>query len=276
MKSIVLAGGCFWGVQNYFNQVKGVIKTRVGYTAGFIDFPTYNQVCSGKSGHTEACIVHYDSSNTNLSIILEHFFNIVDPTLIDQQGNDVGSQYRSGIYYYYKEDFDEIMKYINKIKDNYSSKIVTEVMECDDFWEAEEYHQNYLEKNPGGYCHIDTGKYYCSIMIDYGKERAANVNLDKRNESLTENERPQEIIYKNENNISNKEFKFDKDDSNDDVESEENFESFDEIENEEKGNQTNNVKFEKTPNDIEENKQESNDLLNHVNYNQIEEMVQDK
>ena len=113
-------------------------------------------------------------------------------------------------------------------------------------------------------------------MIDYGKERAANVNLDKRNESLTENERPQEIIYKNENNISNKEFKFDKDDNNDDVESEENFESFDEIENEEKGNQTNNVKFEKTPNDIEENKQESNDLLNHVNYNQIEEMVQDK
>lgn len=170
MKTIVFAGGCFWGVQNYFNQVKGVIKTRVGYTAGFTDFPSYRQVCSGETGHTEACIIHYDPNETNLRTLLKHFFNIVDPTLVDQQGPDIGSQYRSGIYYYSDDDREEIINYIDSIRDNYQSEIVTEVEQCDDFWEAEEYHHNYLEKNPDGYCHIEPEKFYCSIKIDYGND----------------------------------------------------------------------------------------------------------
>lgn len=209
MKSIIFAGGCFWGVQNYFNQVKGVINSRVGYTAGFIDFPTYNQVCSGKTGHTEACIVHYNSSETSLNILLEHFFNIVDPTLVDQQGPDVGSQYRSGIYYYETEVGEEIINYIKNIKDNYNSEIVTEVMECEDFWEAEEYHQNYLEKNPGGYCHIEPDKYYCSIKIDYVSNKQViamcNINNYKENELTKEmQENFQESKQDEDNNFNHK------------------------------------------------------------------------
>jgi len=162
MKSVILAGGCFWGVQHYLKQVKGVVKTLVGYTSGTTAFPTYELVCTGMTGHTEACKIEYDSSDTHLNILMEHFFFIIDPTLLNQQGMDVGSQYRTGIYYYEEEDLKIITSYIDSIKNNYSSPIVVEVKPATEFWEAEEYHQDYLEKNPGGYCHIGENK-YCAI-----------------------------------------------------------------------------------------------------------------
>jgi len=207
MKAIVFAGGCFWGVENYFNQVKGVIKTRVGYTAGFIDFPTYRQVCSGETGHTEACIIHYNPNETNLRTLLEHFFNIVDPTLIDQQGPDIGSQYRSGIYYYCDEDREEIESYIDSIRQNYQSEIVTEVKQCDDFWEAEDYHQKYLDKNPEGYCHIQPEKFYCSIKIDYGNNNkgfAMCMPVKRFDKMFEEHEdhQPEESKISEENNLN--------------------------------------------------------------------------
>lgn len=167
MKSIILAGGCFWGVQHYFKRVKGVTKTLVGYTAGNFNFPTYELVCKEVTGHTEACKVDYNTSETDLNILLDHFFYIIDPTLLNKQGNDRGTQYRTGIYYYEPEDLEIIEKYINNIKGNYIDPIVVEVKPATEFWEAEEYHQDYLENNPEGYCHIGKNKYCAIEKLDY-------------------------------------------------------------------------------------------------------------
>ncbi len=166
MKSVIFAGGCFWGVQHYLKQVKGVAKTIVGYTAGTLKFPTYESVCMGTTGHTEACKIDYNSEETNLNILLEHFFFIVDPTSLNQQGMDVGTQYRSGIYYYEEEDLKIITNYIESIKNNYIDPIVVEVKPASEFWEAEEYHQDYLELNPQGYCHIGENKYCALDKVD--------------------------------------------------------------------------------------------------------------
>jgi len=172
---VVFAGGCFWGIQSFFKEIRGVIATRVGYTGGNIVNPSYRQICTGLTGHTEACIVHYDSSETNLVKLLEHFFSIIDPTLIDQQGPDVGSQYRTGIYYYNMKDRNIINDYIDSIRHNYEKEIVTEIKACEDFWEAEEYHQDYLEKNPEGHCHIEGIKFYKAIKRDYGLDSEVKI-----------------------------------------------------------------------------------------------------
>ncbi len=166
MKSIIFGGGCFWGVQHYFKQVKGVVKTVVGYTAGELKFPTYEQVCTGQTGHTEACKVDYNQKDTNLTILLEHFFFIIDPTVLNRQGMDVGSQYRTGIYYYEAEDLKTIENYIESIKSNFSEPIVVEIKPATEFWEAEEYHQDYLDKNPEGYCHIGENQYCALDKVD--------------------------------------------------------------------------------------------------------------
>lgn len=165
-KSIIFGGGCFWGVQHYFNQVKGVLKTVVGYTGGNYKFPTYELVCREVTGHAEVCKVDYDSSKTNLNILLEHFFFIIDPTILNQQGNDIGTQYRTGIYYYDEEDFKIIQNYIDSIRNNYKYPIVVEVKPVSDFWEAEDYHQDYLDVNPGGYCHIGSSKVCRASKVD--------------------------------------------------------------------------------------------------------------
>jgi peptide-methionine (S)-S-oxide reductase len=159
MKSIIFAGGCFWGVQHYFKMVKGVVTTTVGYTQGVAQFPSYEQVCAGTTKHAEGVKVDYDPDQTHLLVLLEHFFHIVDPTTINQQGLDVGTQYRSGIYYYDEDDEKTINDYIDSIKDNYKEPIVVEVKPASDFWDAEEYHQDYLEKVKDGYCHLNIGQY---------------------------------------------------------------------------------------------------------------------
>jgi len=154
MNKIVLAGGCFWGVQAYFDQVNGVKETEVGYIDGSTDKPSYEDVLNG-SGHTEAMKIIYDEDKVSLKTILDHFFNIIDPTLINRQGNDVGINYRTGIYVYHQDDMDFCKQYIEDIQDQYQKPIVTSVKMAEDFYPAERYHQNYLSKNPGGYCHIN-------------------------------------------------------------------------------------------------------------------------
>jgi peptide-methionine (S)-S-oxide reductase len=166
MKSIIFAGGCFWGVQHYFHMVKGVMLSKVGYIAGKTEFPTYEQVCEGNTNHTEACKIEYDSNQTDLLILLDHFFNIIDPTVINRQGMDVGTQYRTGIYFYNDEEKKIINDYIESIKDNYRERIVVEVAPAGQFWDAEEYHQDYLINNPEGYCHIGINKYQSILTID--------------------------------------------------------------------------------------------------------------
>ena len=155
MKEIILAGGCFWGVEAYFQRLNGVIKTAVGYTDGVTENPNYKEVCSGTTNHAEACKIIYDENIITLEKILEHFFRIIDPTSLNRQGHDIGTQYRTGVYYKTEEDKEIIKKFILDKAEKYSRPIVVDIKKEGRFWDAEEYHQNYLIKNPGGYCHVD-------------------------------------------------------------------------------------------------------------------------
>ncbi|MBU3187135.1 peptide-methionine (S)-S-oxide reductase MsrA [Clostridium estertheticum] len=155
MKTIVVAGGCFWGVDAYMSKIDGIVETKVGYANGIKKDPTYDQVCMGNTGHAEACLISYDEKVVSLEKILNKFWGIIDPTSINRQGADVGSQYRSGIYYSDKSDLDIILSTKDKIQSKYDKVIVTQIQPLSCFYDAEDYHQKYLQKNPGGYCHID-------------------------------------------------------------------------------------------------------------------------
>lgn len=155
MKKIVLAGGCFWGVEEYISRINGVIDTEVGYANGNRKNPTYEQVCTGTTGHAEAVKVEYDENNLPLYTLLKKFFSIIDPTIENRQGPDRGTQYRTGIYYIDENEKDTILKVVQEEQKKYHKKIVTEIEPLNSFYEAEEYHQDYLKKNPNGYCHID-------------------------------------------------------------------------------------------------------------------------
>lgn len=157
MKSIVLAGGCFWGVEAYFKQLDGVNDTEVGYINGRGQV-TYEEVCAG-SGHAEAVLIHYDEERISLKKLLDHFFNIIDPTSINRQGPDVGVQYRTGIYNFLEEDRDLIENYIQVRQKEYVAAIMIERAQSLTFFPAEEYHQDYLDKNKRGYCHVDLKSY---------------------------------------------------------------------------------------------------------------------
>lgn len=153
-KSIVLAGGCFWGMQGYFDRLDGVAFTRVGYANGTLPDPTYEQVKTGRTGHAEALWVEYEDSQLPLSRLLAHYWRVIDPTMLNRQGNDIGSQYRTGIYYTDDSDLPAIAKSRDRQALKYDDPIVTEIKELRGFYDAEAYHQRYLQKNPGGYCHI--------------------------------------------------------------------------------------------------------------------------
>lgn len=149
------AGGCFWGVELAFQRVPGVLKTSVGYTAGHDQSPTYNSVCSGQTGHTEAVQVYYDPKETDFTKLLDCFFEHVDPTTLNQQGGDRGTQYRSGIYYHNDEQkaaaekaIEEVNKKLqsNVFRRVVGSKVVSELKPASDYYVAENYHQQYLEK----------------------------------------------------------------------------------------------------------------------------------
>lgn len=155
MQKIWLAGGCFWGVEAYFQQLKGVISTRVGYGQGVTKNPTYREVCAGTTGHTEVCEVTYDEGILPFTKVLEHFFRIIDPTSLNRQGGDQGTQYRTGIYYQTLAEKKVIVDFIAKMQENYKNLIVVEVELVNFFHLAEEYHQKYLENTIGGYCHIN-------------------------------------------------------------------------------------------------------------------------
>lgn len=155
MKEIILAGGCFWGVEEYMSRIDGVVETRVGYANGTTNNPSYEDVCKGNTGHAEACIVKYDENVISLEELLDKFWKVIDPTSLNKQGGDIGHQYRTGIYYIDDADLPIIEKSLEKEQKKYDKKIVTEVEPLSCFYNAEEYHQKYLKKNPGGYCHID-------------------------------------------------------------------------------------------------------------------------
>lgn len=146
MKEIYLAGGCFWGVEEYISRIDGVVDTKVGYANGKKENPSYEQVCTGITGHTETTYVKYDENIISLEGLLNKFWHIIDPTLINRQGLDIGNQYRTGIYYTNDEDLKIINKSLEEEKIKYDQTIVTEIMPLKSFYIAEEYHQNYLKK----------------------------------------------------------------------------------------------------------------------------------
>ena len=154
IKTIYLAGGCFWGVQHYFDQFDGILKTTVGYANGNSENPKYKDVKAGLTGHAETLEIQYDDNVISLSKILDLYFDIIDPVSVNQQGEDIGISYRTGIYYTNESDLEIIQNKTNEIQKNYQEKVLVEIQPLDNFYEAEEYHQKYLEKNPQGYCHI--------------------------------------------------------------------------------------------------------------------------
>jgi methionine-S-sulfoxide reductase len=156
IEKAVLAGGCFWGVEELFRQLPGVLETRVGYTGGHAPFPTYEQVCTGKTGHAEGIEIIFDASLINYADLLRFFFKMHDPTTLNRQGNDTGTQYRSAIFPTNDSQKNIARQVIEETDKSgrWSRPIVTQIEEFKDFYPAEEYHQKYLVKNPGGYnCH---------------------------------------------------------------------------------------------------------------------------
>lgn len=152
MKELVVAGGCFWGMEELFRAQPGVVDTEVGYTGGKNDNPTYEF----HPGHAEALKLKYDSSQTSIDELLDYFFHIHDPTTLNRQGNDIGESYRSAIFYADDNERRAAEAAIQRNQKHWPKPIVTSLEPLGKFWSAEDYHQDYLQKNPGGYtCHFE-------------------------------------------------------------------------------------------------------------------------
>ena len=157
METAIFAGGCFWGLEDLIRRIPGVLSTRVGYTGGHVDNPTYKLVCTKTTGHAEAVEIKFDPAVVTYRKLLELFFQIHDPTTVDRQGNDIGDSYRSEIFYTSDAQKDEAMRTIADVDASgiWPGKVVTKVTPVVTFWEAEAFHQDYLVKHPDGYtCHF--------------------------------------------------------------------------------------------------------------------------
>lgn len=165
LKEIYLAGGCFWGLEAYLERVYGVADAVSGYANGNTENPSYEDLIYRDSGHSETVKILYDPSKVTIETLLSYYLKVVDPTSLNQQGNDRGTQYRTGVYYVDAQEETVIKKVLEKEQEKYNAPIVVEVLPLDDFTVAEEYHQDYLEKNPNGYCHIDIRKVE-DVVID--------------------------------------------------------------------------------------------------------------
>lgn len=153
MREIYLAGGCYWGVQKYCDNIRGVISTEVGFANGSVGDPYYALVKKGGTGYAETVRVVY-SDSLPLRALLRLFFRIIDPTVLDRQGHDVGNQYRTGVYFTDPADEAIIREELARLSESCALPVVTECEPLRNFYSAEEYHQKYLDKNPGGYCHV--------------------------------------------------------------------------------------------------------------------------
>ncbi|MDR2406134.1 MAG: peptide-methionine (S)-S-oxide reductase MsrA [Deltaproteobacteria bacterium] len=175
-KCIYLAGGCFWGVERYISLIPGVKNTEVGYANGRTQNPSYKDVCSGETGFTEAVKVCYDADLINLEELLSLFYKVIDPTSKNRQGNDVGEQYRTGVYFEDQKDEQIVEESLKNLSKGLDKPLMVESGKLLNYYPAEEYHQKYLEKNPGGYCHI--GRVHFDNAKNYkkpGKESGAQL-----------------------------------------------------------------------------------------------------
>ena len=154
MKTIYLAGGCFWGTEHYMRQFEGVVETAVGYANGTLDNPSYQQVYTDQTGHVECVKVVYDETLVSLQTLCRMFFRSIDPLLLNCQGEDVGTRYRTGIYWEDSDDSETVELVWQEVQAKYAETLAVEKMPLESFYPAEEYHQDYLLKNPEGYCHL--------------------------------------------------------------------------------------------------------------------------
>ncbi|GIZ15652.1 peptide-methionine (R)-S-oxide reductase [Capnocytophaga catalasegens] len=198
---IYFAGGCFWGTEHFFKQIRGVISTEVGYANGKIKNPTYKQVSSGDTGFAETVKVVYHRKNINLEKLIDLYFKTIDPTSLNKQGNDIGTQYRTGIYYKNTSDLPIIQASISELAKKYSQPIVIEVLPLDNFYRAEEYHQAYLDKNPGGYCHISTE------LFDLARKANPVKSFQKPNEETLKKQLTAEQYAVTQENATERPFK---------------------------------------------------------------------
>ena len=155
MKTIYFAGGCFWGTEHFMKQIPGVESTEVGYANSIVPNPTYKEVCTGRTEAAETVKVVYNPSEVSLSFLIRLYFMTIDPTSLNHQGGDSGTQYRTGIYYTDEEQKEVAELELIKLSVRYDAPIVVELKPIENFYEAEDYHQDYLDKNPGGYCHVN-------------------------------------------------------------------------------------------------------------------------
>jgi peptide methionine sulfoxide reductase msrA/msrB len=153
-KEIYLAGGCFWGTEHYFKQIEGVVETSVGFANGHTANPTYKEVYTDTTGYAETVHVKYNPDVVSLEFLLQMFFKAIDPTSLNKQGHDEGTRYRTGIYYTDSEDLPVIEKVFAEEQKNYQQPLAVEKLPLENYYTAEEYHQDYLDKNPDGYCHL--------------------------------------------------------------------------------------------------------------------------
>jgi peptide-methionine (S)-S-oxide reductase len=165
--------GCFWCTEAVFKEIEGVVKTEVGYAGGYVENPTYEEVCTGETGHAEVCQITFDPEKISYSELLEIFFKTHDPTSLNRQGEDVGTQYRSVIFYHNDEQKNLTIEFIKKLEEEkiYSKKIVTQVEPLKNFYRAEEYHQNYFEKNPD--------RAYCRLVVAPKVEKTRKIFEDR-------------------------------------------------------------------------------------------------
>ena len=181
LKEIYFAGGCFWGIEGYFKKVKGVVETNTGYANGKTDKTTYNEL--KETDHAETVQILYDDNIVSLQELLVRFFTVIDPTSLNKQGNDVGRQYRTGIYYKDVSLEPKITLFIERVQKKIEKPILVEVLPLKHFVLAEEYHQDYLDKNPNGYCHINLSSADKPLDSDLNVKK---ISKDKLKSELTD------------------------------------------------------------------------------------------
>lgn len=164
MKTIFLAAGCFWGVQHYLKQIRGVVETETGFANGDTDNPTYKEVYTDRTGYAEAVRVAFDPEVLSLRKLVQLYFDCIEPTSVNQQGEDRGTRYRTGIYYIEPEDYRVIKEIFDDVQRGYSAPLAVEVEPIRNFFSADESHQDYLEKHPDGYCHLP------QALFDYARQ----------------------------------------------------------------------------------------------------------
>ena len=155
MNTIYFAGGCFWGTEHFFQKIRGVVSTRVGYANSIVEAPSYEQVCTSATNAAECVAVEFDPQLVTLPFLIRLYFMTIDPTSLNRQGGDKGTQYRTGIYYTDPAQLPVIKATVDELAKDYTEPVVVEILPLENFYPAELYHQHYLDKNPGGYCHIN-------------------------------------------------------------------------------------------------------------------------